>query len=229
MARAIKDLLPNVSISEQPSPARQGTPMAPDQAVFGGLEVLLKKSVQVALPPEPQDEQSLKTEAWSRGLLEAETLWQEQKIKDLGELRAQFSREKEDLANLLHISLSGQIDRQFQDISNRLADTLAELLEPFLEEQASALMTQRFAEVAKVAMKEAVEGTPILKGPRQLLEQLTICQSYLKACAQESAEGEADDSTHTQQDELSLTIDKTVFETRLKPFVAQLREAVQDE
>ena len=228
MALAIKDLLPRVTTAPLPNPEpTHGTPMAPDtnNAIFGGLELLLKKPEEVVTDIEPLDPQSLKMEAWSQGLMEAELLWQEQKAHDMAQQRAVFEQEKEDLANLLHIALTGQIEQQFADIRSALADTLAEVLEPFLEERAIVLMTREFDETAEAAMKEAVKTTPILKGPKVLLKQLTTCQSFLQTMAKD----DPDEGAHMQQDELSLKLDKTVFETRLKPFVAQLREAVQDD
>ncbi|WP_319532060.1 hypothetical protein [uncultured Cohaesibacter sp.] len=231
MSRALKDLLPTVDSGPQaPSPApRQVMPLGPDQAIFGGLELLLKKPSEAAPLLEPKDEQSIKTEAWSQGLVEAEKLWQEQKARDLKDLRAAFDKEKDDFAKLLHISLNGEIEQQFQEISARLADTMADLLEPFLEERACALMVRRFSEVVKDAMDDAVEETAILKGPDHLLEKLISCKQLNELQANAKAENEEQDGSEQQPHELSLTIDKTVFETRLKAFVAQLREAVQDE
>ena len=231
MSRALKDLLPTVSSGQQavsPSP-RHVMPLGPDQAIFGGLELLLKRPSEAAPLLEPRDEQSIKTEAWSQGLVEAEKLWQEQKARDLADLRNAFDKEKDDFARLLSISLNGEIEQRFQEISALLSDTLADLLEPFLEQRACELMVRRFSEVAKDAMDEAVAATPILKGPDHLLDKLKSCKKLNELQVDAKAENAQEDGSQRQPHELSLTIDKTVFETRLKAFVAQLREAVQDE
>lgn len=241
MASALRDLLPVVEggakakapfpsidtvkgkLKEQvaPQPTRQE-----DHVVFGGLDLLFPKPSASDPVVEKKDEETLLNEAWSNGLKEAEALFLEQQKKDEERLKAEFEQEKEDLANLLHISLTGHIQQQFDEIRDALADQLAEILEPFLAEEGRKAMVRQFSEVASIALEESIAETPILKGPKDLLQQLSACSHYLDLNA--LVEDELSEGKFAQQDELSLRLDKTVYETRLKAYLAQLREAVQD-
>ncbi|PLW75514.1 hypothetical protein [Cohaesibacter celericrescens] len=234
MASALKDLLPLVD--ETPVlPSASTQKKHPERVLFGGLDILFQKAHREEQATLKMDEQSLRTQAWSQGLSDAETLWNEKQEHEREAARRALQQEKDELADLLYESLTGHIEHQFEEIKTALADQLAELLEPLMAEQGRKVMVARFAEVAASALNESVAQTPMLKGSKELLQQLSTCCQNAKvdALARDQLaidELSKDDPTKAllpQKNELSLQLDKTVFETRLTAYLAQLREAVQ--
>ena len=147
MAAALKDLIPPF-IKEAPEPdktpdkapvmaaatapvkAAAKTEEAPTQIQFGGLDLLLPikhKSVDVKTP---EDTQIVRTEAWSKGLQDAEILWQEQLSQQRAKLREEFEAMKQVLAAELHRQLHGHINEQIDEIKRSLADQVARIAPP---------------------------------------------------------------------------------------------------
>ncbi|WP_319411803.1 hypothetical protein [uncultured Cohaesibacter sp.] len=193
---------------------------------FGGLDLLLPAEKIKIDPKSLKDTQIVQTEAWSRGLRDAEILWQEQLSVQRGKLREEFDAMKQVLAAELQRQLNGHIAEQMDMIRTMLADQLADLLQPFLAEQAHHRIIALFAEVAEQALQDSVADSPVLTGPDHLLKQLGAAVDCEKLSAlvgdilPQDQQGEGE--------EISLQVDACIFETRLADYMTQLKEAVQD-
>ena len=236
MANALKDLLPAVEdMAPSPFPAVALPQDSEEPTVFGGLDMLFQTPAPEEAVVPPVDEQSKRVEAWSHGLLDAERLLREEQRKEQQRLKAIFEEERRALAGLVHANLSDHIADQIASMRDELANQMAEMLEPFLEQQAHDLMLSRFSQMAEAALHAAIAPSPMLQGPKQLLEALADCQDAprLGTLAREGRETRSPIDGKSRDiellEELSLTLDKTVFETRLTAFMAQLREAVRND
>nr|WP_321454774.1 hypothetical protein [uncultured Cohaesibacter sp.] len=232
MALALKDLIPCVD-DMVPEPLaikplqEEETQPAPSPIVFGGLELLLPVKETKGVAPTPYEAQVVKTEAWSRGLKDAEILWQEQLSVQRAKLHEEFEAMKQVLAAELHRQLQDHIAEQLDQIKTMLANQVADILHPFIAERARLQVVSQFAEMAELALEDSIADSAILSGPENLLallghavdcEKLTALVGTTDLC---SANGD--------QSEISLQIDASAYETRLNDYLAELREAVKDD
>ncbi|WP_319567361.1 hypothetical protein [Cohaesibacter marisflavi] len=235
MTIPLKDLIP--SVKDAPLEPAEVKPLGkevkplgktePTEIVFGGLDLLLPIAKQPEAPQTCAETQSDCTEAWANGLKDAELLWQEQLSLQRLKLREEFDAMKQVLAAELHRQLHGHVAEQMVEIKNELADQVAEMLQPFLAEQAHRRIIEIFSDVAEQALHDCVADSPILRGPENLLEQLSSavdCEKLSALVGDVTPQNLQDEPT-----ELSLKVDSCVFETRISDYLTQLEEAVQDD
>ncbi|WP_119308959.1 hypothetical protein [Cohaesibacter haloalkalitolerans] len=207
------------------------TPLAasadPQPIVFGGLDKLIPVKAQKIVTIVPEETQIVRTEAWARGLRDAEILWQEQLSQQRQKLHEEFESMKQLLAAELHRQLKGQIAGQLEKIRNDLADQVAETLEPFIAEHAHVRIVKMFADVAEQALQDSIADSPLLSGPDHLIRQLgnvVDCEKLTEMVGSVETTRQ-----QTEETELSLKVDNSVFETRLSDYLTQLKQAVQDD
>jgi hypothetical protein len=199
----------------------------PQPILFGGLDKLIPVKAQKTVTIVPEEVQIVRTEAWSRGLRDAEILWQEQLSQQRQKLHEEFESMKQLLAAELHRQLKGQIAGQIEKIRNDLADQVAETLEPFIAEHVHVRIVKMFADVAEQALQDSIADSPLLSGPDHLIRQLgnvVDCEKLTEMVGSVETTRQ-----QTEETELSLKVDNSVFETRLSDYLTQLKQAVQDD
>lgn len=228
MTIPLKDLIPSVDDAPlEPAEIKPLGKAEQTKIVFGGLDLLLPIATESAPVETNTDAQRVCTEAWANGLKDAEILWQEQLSLQRLKLREEFDVMKQVLAAELHRQLQGHVAEQMTEIKNLLADQVAEMLQPFLAEQAHRRIIEIFSDVAERALHESVAESPVLRGPENLLEQLgsaVDCEKLSALVGDVAPQNRQDEPT-----ELSLKVDACVFETRIADYLTQLEEAVQDD
>ncbi|WP_319498411.1 hypothetical protein [uncultured Cohaesibacter sp.] len=88
-------------------------------------------------------------------------------------------------------------------------------------------IVKMFADVAEQALQDSIADSPLLSGPDHLIRQLgnvVDCEKLTELVGSVEATRQ-----QTEETELSLKVDSSVFETRLSDYLTQLKQAVQDD
>ena len=232
MGNTLRDLLPSVEY-EVEAPKIETGDEASIEPVFGGLDILFPDAEvgEEDTPPLPQDMDALKTEAWSQGLRDAEKLMHEEHVQAQQELKASFDRQRFALAEELQEQLKNHVALEFEAIRNQLADQVAEILQPFVAAQSHHRIITIFAETIDEALLTCGSESPTLVAPEHLLQTLSEIQQYKRVAdlgTDALAKQAFGNSSKGGVPELSLQLDTSCFETRLKDYLTKLEEAVKD-
>ena len=113
--------------------------------------------------------------------------------------------------------LGAAAETALAELERRLADSVARILEPFLE---TLLREQVVAELARTLSALTAEGEPLLRvsGPASLVEALK---------EKLGASRGAVEYLPAQSGDISVTVDQTVVETRLEAWIDRFRQALE--
>jgi hypothetical protein len=137
--------------------------------------------------------------------------------RERGEIEARIASEREAWLAEEGRRMSGAIDTAFGELETRIADSVARILEPFLE---AALRQKVVAKLAETLSALIADGVPLLKvnGPQSLLdalkEKLGTGRGAIEYVPAEGAD-------------IRATADQTLVETRLKAWIDRFQQALE--
>lgn len=171
---------------------------------------------------EPVDVESEKQAAYARGHDDATREITERMQAEREELLAAHKAELEDLRSVyleeIAVFLSRGLREGIDAIAENLSEQTATILAPVLTEELSLKAVSALADVVRTSMPDGEAVTLVVKGPKELFEQLKTQPGF---------EEETMKFTETTDIDLSVELGESVFVTRMSAWASSLRKVMK--
>ncbi|AYM09822.1 hypothetical protein J8N08_00990 [Agrobacterium tumefaciens] len=171
---------------------------------------------------EPLDVESEKQAAYARGHEDATREITEKMQAEREELLAAHAAELEGLRSVyleeIAVFLSLRLREGIDAIATNLSEQTANILAPVLTEELSLKAVSALADVVRASMPDGEAVTLVVKGPKDLFEQLKTQPGF---------EEETMKFTETADIDLSVELGESVFVTRMSAWASSLRKVMK--
>ncbi|MCZ7446185.1 hypothetical protein O8B93_01110 [Agrobacterium rhizogenes] len=170
----------------------------------------------------PVDAEGEKQAAYARGHEDATREITEKMQAEREELIAAHAAELEELRTVYLEETAGFLSRRLREgidaIATNLSEQTANILAPVLTEKLSLKAVSALADVVRASMPDGEEVTLVVKGPKNLFEQLKTQPGF---------EEEKMKFTETTDIDLSIELGESVFVTRMSAWASSLRKVMK--